>query len=37
LEFAQKQPQFSDLMDKFDEPLINANAVKALKSLFGRN
>lgn len=36
LEFVQKQPEFSELLDKFDEPIINANAVKALKSFFGR-
>jgi tetratricopeptide (TPR) repeat protein len=26
--------KFTDLLDKFDEPIINANAVKAFKSLF---
>ena len=36
LEFVQKQPEFTELMDKFDEPLINANAIKAFKSLFGQ-
>lgn len=35
LEFIQKQPGFTELLDKFDEPFINVNAVNAFKSLFG--
>jgi len=34
LAFVQKSQKFQELMDKFDEPIINANAVKAFKSLF---
>lgn len=36
LAFVQKQPGFNELMDKFDEPIINANAIKAFKSFFGQ-
>ena len=35
LENAQKAPGFKEMMDKFDEPLINDNAVKFLKGIFG--
>ena len=31
----QKAPGFKPMMDKFDEPLINDNAVKFLKGIFG--
>ena len=35
LENAQKADGFKELMDKFDEPLINDNAVKFIKGIFG--
>jgi hypothetical protein len=33
----QKAEGFKEMMDKFDEPLINDNAVKFLKGIFGGN
>ena len=35
LENVQKADGFKELMDKFDEPLINDNAVKFIKGIFG--
>jgi len=34
LEFVQKRKKFQELLDKFDEPIINANAINAFKSMF---
>eukprot|EP00898_Chlorokybus_atmophyticus_P002819 jgi/Chlat1/3538/Chrsp23S03712 len=31
----RESPQFKPLIDQYDEPLINENAIKAVKSLFG--
>ena len=31
----QQDPRFTQLMDKFDEPLINQNAINFVKGLFG--
>ena len=33
---AQQAPGFKEMMDKFDEPLLNDNAVKFLKGIFGK-
>ena len=35
LSAVQAAPGFKELMDKFDEPLINENAMKFVKGLFG--
>ncbi|EEH55744.1 uncharacterized protein MICPUCDRAFT_34253 [Micromonas pusilla CCMP1545] len=35
LSAVQAAPGFKELMDKFDEPLINENAIKFVKGLFG--
>lgn len=32
---AQKTDRFQDMMDKFDEPLINQNAINFVKGIFG--
>ena len=31
----QKSPKFSELLDKFGEPLINSNAINFVKNIFG--
>ena len=33
----QKSPKFTEMMDKFDEPLINQNAINFVKGIFGGN
>ncbi|GJP37440.1 hypothetical protein CLOM_g21844 [Closterium sp. NIES-68] len=35
LSFLRDDDEFDDLMDKYDEPIINENAIKALTSVFG--
>ena len=32
----RKDPRFKQLIDRFDEPLLNENAMKVLKGMFGR-
>jgi hypothetical protein len=34
LAFVQKAAGFNDLMDRFDEPIFNSNALEALGKLF---
>jgi hypothetical protein len=36
LETVRKDPRFKQLIDRFDEPLLNENAMKVLKGMFGR-
>ena len=36
LEVVRASPEFNELMDQFDEPLINANAINFVKGLFGK-
>lgn len=35
LDNVQKTSKFTDMMDKFDEPLINQNAINFVKGIFG--
>jgi hypothetical protein len=34
LEYIRQDERFKALMDKYDEPILNENAVKVLKGLF---
>jgi hypothetical protein len=34
LEYMRQDERFGPLMDKYDEPVINENAVRVLKSIF---
>jgi hypothetical protein len=36
LSYVRKDPRFKQLIDRFDEPLLNENAMKVLKGMFGR-
>lgn len=34
LEYLRQDERFGSMMNKFDEPILNENAIKALKSIF---
>jgi hypothetical protein len=34
LAYLREDERFKPLMDKFDEPILNENAIRAIKSLF---